>query len=62
MGPPTHYVHLVIMELRCNILHSRSIMLSSHAVLPSQQLRRRPAFSAVVVERLLVKEIGEFVS
>ncbi len=50
----------VIAELRCSILHSRDIMLSSHE---AQRPRlKQPAFSAVVVERLHVKEIGEFVS
>lgn len=67
--PPSHRLELgsccrplteVITELRCNILHSRSIMLSSHAALQPQQ-HLRPVFSAVVVERLHVKEIGEFI-
>ena len=51
----------VVGDLRCSVLHSRSIMSASPA-LQQPQRQQRPAFSAVVIERLDVKEIGEFVS
>ena len=47
-------------------MHSRSIMGSLHdnpqALQQQQQQQQRPAFSAVVSERLHIQEIGEFVS
>jgi hypothetical protein len=57
------YVPLaVVNELRCNAIHSRGIMFNSHKKPLPPPPPPRPAFSAVVVERLHIKEIGEFVS
>jgi hypothetical protein len=61
-GLCTHLPLAVVNELRCNTIHSRGIMFNSHKKPPPPQQQLRPAFSAVVVERLHIKEIGEFVS
>jgi hypothetical protein len=59
----SHPPRAVVDEVRGDVLHSCSITRSTAVVpAPLQHSKLRPAFSAVVVERLDVKEIGEFVS
>ncbi len=58
-----HALYAVVEELRGDVMHSCSVTHStSNLHAPPPQSQQRPAFSAVVVERLDVKEIGEFVS